>query len=541
MKMRKVKNAIILAAGMGSRMIPLTYQRPKGLIAVRGESMVERQIRQLLAVGIEQIVVVTGYLAEQFDFLARKYAGIVTCVYNPEYETKNNISSLYLVRQYLGDTYLLSADNYYPENIFREQESERSWYCAVRSQTAKTEWGMRTDESGRIIEVQKQAAAGQPYMYGAIFFSREVVPDFCRILEREYADPASHGWLWEDVLIRHLAELEFYIHEESELAVLELESLKDLRAFDERYRDNSGDPVLERIAEVFQIKESEIGDIQEQKLGLTNNSFLFRIKGTRYVFRLPGVGSSAFISRRNEYLVYEALKDKDITDQVIYFDPDSGMKITIYEENCQLLRWGQAPEATVFQMLRALKAVHESGAWIDRIFYPKAEILTYEQKFRERNFPYFPDYPAIRERVLAIAEYLETADFAPVLCHIDFIEENVLVLKDGKIRIIDWEYAAMADPMMDLAIFIISAGHNPADLKKLTEMYFDRPLSVREERKMYGYGVISAIYWSQWARFKEGQGYVFREPYAVKVYGYAREYLEKLAGMGFFEEKENKE
>ena len=59
-KMRKVENAIILAAGMGSRMIPLTYEKPKGLIEVRGESMVERQIRQLLAVGIKKILIVTG-------------------------------------------------------------------------------------------------------------------------------------------------------------------------------------------------------------------------------------------------------------------------------------------------------------------------------------------------------------------------------------------------------------------------------------------------------------------------------------------------
>ena len=102
--MRKVQNAIILAAGMGSRMIPITYEKPKGLVEVRGETMVERQIKQLLASGVEIIHIVTGYLAEQFDFLQDKYAGVVSCIYNPNYESKNNIASLYLVRQYLGDT-----------------------------------------------------------------------------------------------------------------------------------------------------------------------------------------------------------------------------------------------------------------------------------------------------------------------------------------------------------------------------------------------------------------------------------------------------
>ena len=539
MKMRKVENAIILAAGMGSRMIPLTYEKPKGLIKVRGETMVERQIKQLLAVGIDKIIVVTGYLAEQFDFLQEKYAGQVSCIYNPEYEAKNNIASLYLVRQYLGDTYLLSADNYYTENIFRSEETERSWYCAVRSKAAKSEWGLVADESGRIIDVKKQAAAGQPYMYGAVFFSRERTKEFCRILEQEYENPVSHDWLWEELLIRHIQELEFYLHEESEQTVLELENLDDLRAFDPRYREDSGNPELEKIAQVFQVRQSEITDLQEQKLGLTNRSFLFRVRGGRYVFRLPGAGSSAFISRQNEYLVYEALKARDITDRIVYFDPDSGIKITVYEEDCHVLRWNSAPEAEIKKMLRTLKVVHESGARIDRIFYPKAEILGYEKKFREANFSFFADYAAIRDQLLCIAEYLETVDFSPVLCHIDFIEENVLVLKDGKIRLIDWEYAAMSDPMMDLAIFIISSGYDPEDLKKLAELYFDRSLSVKEEKKLYAYAAVCGLYWSLWAKYKEGQGYIFQEPYAAKVYGYVRIYINKLAETGFFAGKED--
>ncbi len=536
--MRKVENAIILAAGMGSRMIPLTYEKPKGLIEVRGVTMVELQIRQLLAAGITKILIVTGYLAEQFDFLQEKYAGIVTCIYNPNYESQNNIASLYLVRQYLGDTYLLSADNYYPENIFKGQETDKSWYCAVRSQTAKAEWGLRTDNSGRIVEVQKQAAAGQPYMYGAVFFSREVVPDFCRILEREYEDSASHSWLWEEVLLRYTRELEFYIHEEREQAVLELESLEDLRAFDPCYREHSGNPVLERIAEVFQIRESEITDIREQKLGMTNSSFLFRVKGVRYVLRLPGVGSSAFISRRNEYLVYEALKDKDITDQVVYFDLESGIKITVYEEDSKILRWEWTAE--VKKALQKLKAVHDSGIRIDRIFYPKAEILAYEKRCRAAQVSFWPDYESVRDSVVRIAEYLETVDFCSVLCHIDFVEQNVLVLKDGKIRLIDWEYAAMSDPMMDLAVFIISPGYDADDLKKLAELYFDRKLLVQEEIKLYSYAAVCGLYWSLWAKYKEGQGYVFHEDYAAKVYGYSQIYIKKLAEMGFFTGKEDK-
>ena len=115
----------------------------------------------------------------------------------------------------------------------------------------------------------------------------------------------------------------------------------------------------------------------------------------------------------------------------------------------------------------------------------------------------------------------------------------MLVLKDGKIRLIDWEYAAMSDPMMDLAIFIISSGYEPEDLKKLAELYFDRSLSVKEEKKLYAYAAVCGLYWSLWAKYKEGQGYIFQEPYAAKVYGYVRIYINKLAETGFFAGKED--
>ena len=65
----KVDNAIIMAAGTASRFVPLSYEKPKALVEVRGEVLIERQIRQLREAGIKEIIVVTGYKAEQFEYL----------------------------------------------------------------------------------------------------------------------------------------------------------------------------------------------------------------------------------------------------------------------------------------------------------------------------------------------------------------------------------------------------------------------------------------------------------------------------------------
>ena len=118
--MFNVDNAVILAAGFGSRFVPITYELPKGLVPVRGEPLLERQIRQLQEKGINDIIIAVGYLKEKFDYLIDKFG--VRLVYNPEYAVKNNLASLYYVRAYLKNSYILSADNWMDTNIFNAAE-----------------------------------------------------------------------------------------------------------------------------------------------------------------------------------------------------------------------------------------------------------------------------------------------------------------------------------------------------------------------------------------------------------------------------------
>ena len=100
--------AILLAAGMGTRLRPLTLDTPKSLIEVNGRPLLERQIEFLRERGVEEIIVVTGYLAEKFDYLKDKYG--VKLVNNDKYDIYNNIYTMYLVREYLENTYVVDAD-----------------------------------------------------------------------------------------------------------------------------------------------------------------------------------------------------------------------------------------------------------------------------------------------------------------------------------------------------------------------------------------------------------------------------------------------
>lgn len=118
----KVDNAIIMAAGASSRFAPLSYEMPKALIPVRGEVLIEREIRQLKEAGVPEIILVVGYRKEQFAYLADKFG--VKIIENPDYNIRNNNSTIHAVREYLGNTYICSSDNYFTQNPFEAEVSE---------------------------------------------------------------------------------------------------------------------------------------------------------------------------------------------------------------------------------------------------------------------------------------------------------------------------------------------------------------------------------------------------------------------------------
>lgn len=171
----KVDGALFIAAGFGSRFVPLTYEMPKGLLEVQGERMIERQIRQLKEAGISDITIVVGYLKEKFEYLIDKYD--VTLLYNPEYACKNTLATLYHARDVLKgrNMYLLSSDNWMRENMFHTYEWG-PWYSCVHIPGETSEWCLSYNKRGLITDV---TIGGRDawIMYGPAFFQGI----FCRL------------------------------------------------------------------------------------------------------------------------------------------------------------------------------------------------------------------------------------------------------------------------------------------------------------------------------------------------------------------------
>lgn len=234
----KVDNAVIMAAGLSSRFAPLSDTTPKPLLRVKGEIMIERQIRQLQEAGISEIYLVVGYKKEMFSYLSDKYG--VHLLENPDFAVRNNNSSIYSARHILGNSYICSSDNYFMENVF-EPYVYRSYYAASYAKGTTGEYCLTTDINGLITDVSV-GGSDSWYMMGHVYWNREFSSRFVEFLEAEYDLPETKQMYWENIYMKHIRQLPLYIRRYPEGIVREFDSLKELCQFDPSYI-----PYLEKL------------------------------------------------------------------------------------------------------------------------------------------------------------------------------------------------------------------------------------------------------------------------------------------------------
>ena len=278
----KVDNAIILAAGTSSRFVPLSYEKPKALIKVKGEVLIERQIRQLKEAKIPQIVVVTGYRSEMLQYLERE-PGVIL-LYNKEYETRNNHASIWTARSYLKNSYICSSDNYFTENPF-EPEVEESYYSAVYAPGKTSEWCVSFDSDGWITDVNI-GGSGQWYMMGHVFFSEVFSARFLKILEAVYDTECVKGKLWEDIYVENIGSLFMKIRKYGNHLIYEFDSLDELRRFDSAYINDTGSVIMKKISEKLKCMQADINECKPVVDGSNEAvGFSFVAKGEKYQYK----------------------------------------------------------------------------------------------------------------------------------------------------------------------------------------------------------------------------------------------------------------
>lgn len=227
----KVDNAIILAAGISSRFAPLSETLPKALLKVKGEIMIERQIRQLYEAGIPKIYIVVGYMKEKFDYLQEKFG--VHLIENPDYAVRNNHSSIYAAREYLGNSYICPSDNYYMENIF-DPYLYAPYYSAIFIGEKSDKYSIFTNFNGRISRIRK-GGSNSWRMMGPAYWDQKFSRQFIDLLESEYDLPGTLNKCWEDIYLQHLDTMTLYCHKYADGIIREFNNLDELCLFDTSY------------------------------------------------------------------------------------------------------------------------------------------------------------------------------------------------------------------------------------------------------------------------------------------------------------------
>ena len=226
---------IILAAGMGRRMKGATGGLPKSLMSVRGVPLIERNIGCMLDAGFERVVVVTGYRADAFAYLPKKFGGTVALAYNPLFGTSNTISSLHSVRGMLDrESYITTADIFLASNPYLKYRGDGCFYV-LRGERAyeKAEWIAELDGEGRFLSVDKDGHFGHAYT-GISHWSA----DGCAYLRGkldsvDLGDPKQAGRYWDEIALPDLAEFDLRsMILESEDEIYEFDDMGDIEAFE---------------------------------------------------------------------------------------------------------------------------------------------------------------------------------------------------------------------------------------------------------------------------------------------------------------------
>ena len=234
--MNKVRRAIIMAAGIGSRLRPITLHTPKPLVKVHGVRMIDTVLRGLLEQGIAEIYIVVGYRKERFAALKRDYPQI-KLIENPYYAECNNISSLFAAREHLEDAMILDGDLIIRNPAVLSPVFERSGYNAIWTDGQTEEWLMQA-ENGMVRSCSRTGGSGGWQLFSISRWTQDDGRKLKRLLELEFLEKRNRQIYWDDVpMFCHFQEFQLLVYPMQPEDVIEIDSFAELAALDAAYTE----------------------------------------------------------------------------------------------------------------------------------------------------------------------------------------------------------------------------------------------------------------------------------------------------------------
>ncbi|MDD6055961.1 MAG: phosphotransferase [Helicobacter sp.] len=410
--------AIILCAGIGSRLAPMTYIKPKPLLEINGISLLENMIYYLKKGGVSDIIVVCGYKAESFLKL-----GLDCKIINfSDYKNNNSAASLKFIQNYLQKgTIILNGDLYIKKDFCHLLKRDSTSILAQKIEVDSSAWGYIVDRNSKILDIDTHATSG--WGDGVAFFDNE---DEIKLF-KEALNQCKNSDYWEEAIIKTLECINYYATFLDDLYI-EIDSFCDANSL---------------LSPLDIAKQCSSDGSAIRLAGITNTNYLINFLGTKKVIRIPGVGTQKVIDRENEKEILKLIAPLNITPENEFFG--SGIKFSDFLSDYKALEFCDICDSTLRQIVEILAKLHS---------------------FKHKDFPHFKKIYLLEEIkkyetlacinlttklehkfLLDTARELDAGEF--VLCHRDLQLPNILSNKID-IKIIDFEYAGFSNIIFEL-------------------------------------------------------------------------------------------
>ena len=505
----KIHTAVILAAGQNPN-----FDCPVGLLKVDGIPLIERLLRMLTANGIDDIYLVTGSQKEQFEGYLKGRG--VTLVNNPRYKWNGTMESLSMVRDLVKDDFLLLESNL----IFEEtavtallEGDDANRLVLTAPSGSKDEAFVELDSRQNLFRISKDIHQLNRIDGEMIGLSRISLALYRKMLEyfKDNENPMLNyeyvienigriyqirGVMIDDMAWTVIEDQELY-RKARELVYPRIQKKERLR------RENRARETFSRCMEIPEEKIEKFGISG----GMTNTNFYVKADGKEYVLRIPGACTDIMIDRKSERHNGALASDLGINVPTLYFDADTGVKVTQYIPDAVTLNGKSARlETNIRKTTRLLRELHRSGLKLYQEFSVRREYEKYKKLIEKMQASVYPEFREMDQAFYRLLERLETIGTDCLPCHNDLVPENLILDADGRMYLIDWEYSGFNDPMWDLASHLLESEFQPQEEELYLQYYFEGEAPETAREKIRIYEILQDILWAAWTIAKEAQG-----------------------------------